>query len=63
MTATGEHGQWGAPREHQAYLQPLLDALRRLHNWVLIVAEIQESLGSDSPCVIAPNRLVVPRGV
>lgn len=30
VTNTGEHWLWGAPREHQAHLQPLLDVLWRL---------------------------------
>jgi hypothetical protein len=32
VTAAGEHWWWGMPQEHQAQLQPLLDALWRLRD-------------------------------
>lgn len=40
VTATGDNWRWGAARENQAKLQPLLDALRRLRDRGLTTARV-----------------------
>jgi hypothetical protein len=53
----GKHWRWGAPREQQARLQPLLDALRRLQDRRFTIARVAAAFHCRRVLTLAERRL------